>query len=109
MLENLKFLRKNKGITQRQLADAIGISQQSINKYENHNIEPDIKTLIQIANYFNTSVDYLIGNTNIQHKIEFLSPYDLNNEESVLMNNFRHLSSTQRRCILTIIDSYLTT
>lgn len=51
MLENLKKLREEAGITQKGLADAIGVSQQSINKYENHNIEPDIETLMRIARF----------------------------------------------------------
>ena len=70
MLENLKSLRKAAAISQKQLADAIGVSQQSINKYEYHNIEPDIGTLIRIADFFDTSVDYLIGHTTICRKIE---------------------------------------
>ena len=51
MLENLKELRKATKTTQNELAEAIGVSQQSINKYENHNIEPDIETLKRIADY----------------------------------------------------------
>ena len=58
MLKNLKALRETASVSQKQLAEAIGISQQSINKYENHNIEPDIDTLIRIADFFDTSVDY---------------------------------------------------
>lgn len=61
MVKNLKELRVQAGISQQQLADVIGVSQQSINKYENHNIEPDIRTLVALADYFETSVDYLIG------------------------------------------------
>ena len=45
MLVNLKKLREEIGVSQRALADAVGVSQQSINKYENHKIEPDIETL----------------------------------------------------------------
>lgn len=52
MLENLKLLRSTAGISQKTLADSIGVSQQSINKYENHNIEPDIATLSRIADFF---------------------------------------------------------
>ena len=70
MLENLKKLREEAGVSQKNLAEVIGVSQQSINKYENHNIEPDIGTLIRIADYFSTSVDYLIGHTDIRRKIE---------------------------------------
>lgn len=59
MIRNLKKLRTEKGVSQRQLGEAIGVSQQSINKYENYEIEPDIRTLIMMAQYFDTSVDYL--------------------------------------------------
>ena len=59
MIRNLKKLRTEKGVSQRQLCEAIGVSQQSINKYENYEIEPDIRTLIMMAQYFDTSVDYL--------------------------------------------------
>ncbi len=61
MIGNLKRLRKEKGVTQRTLADAVMVSQQSINKYENHSVEPDIDTLIRIADYFGVSLDYLVG------------------------------------------------
>lgn len=61
MIANLKKLRSEYNISQQQLADVIGVSQQSINKYENHNIEPDIETLKTMANFFNTSIDYLVG------------------------------------------------
>ena len=61
MIKNLKKLRKQKGISQQALADAVGVSQQAVNKYENQNSEPGIDTLIAMANYFDTSVDHLIG------------------------------------------------
>lgn len=106
MLKNLRTLRDETGITQKQLADAIGVSQQSINKYENHNIEPDIETMIRIAKYFNTSVDYLIGHSSLRHKIEPVRAYDLNSEESRIVEGYRTLSSIQKACIETVIDSY---
>lgn len=46
---------------QQQFASVIGISQQSVNKYENHNIEPDIFTFCALADYFDISIDYLVG------------------------------------------------
>ena len=106
MLEKLKALREGAGISQKQLAEAIGVSQQSINKYENHNIEPDIGTLIRIADYFDTSVDYLIGNTAIRRKIENVTPYELNAEEKHLIDRYRKLPKKQKVCVLTVIDSY---
>lgn len=107
MVENLKKLRAKKGISQQQLADVIGISQQSINKYENHNIEPDINTLISLADFFQTSVDYLIGHTEIDHVIEPVKQYDLNREESKLVDDYRKLSSEEKESILRVIANYI--
>ena len=58
MLPNLKLLRKEYHVSQQALADAIQVSQPSINKYENHNIEPEIAVLKRMADYFNTSIDF---------------------------------------------------
>ncbi len=52
MVKNLKYLRTRYGISQQQLAEIAGVSQQSVNKYENHNIEPDIRTLTAFADFF---------------------------------------------------------
>ena len=106
MLEILRKLRDEAGITQKQLADAIGVSQQSINKYENHNIEPDIETLIRIADYFDTSVDYIIGHSSLRRKLEATSPFELNNTESSIIEAYRKLTQKQKDCICTVLDSY---
>ena len=107
MIKNLRLLREKHGVSQQKLAEAIGLTQQSINKYENHNIEPDIETLIRIADYFETSVDYLIGHTSIRRKIEKVTAYELNEEESNIIEQFRKLSIKQRSCVATVIDGYI--
>ncbi len=106
MLKNLKLLRETTGITQKQLADAIGVSQQSINKYENHKIEPDVDTMIKIADFFETSVDYLIGHTHIRRRIEETQSYDLNGAESRMLIGYRKLSKKQRDSVDLIIENY---
>lgn len=98
MIKNLKNLRNQRGISQQALAEVIGVSQQSINKYENHNIEPDIDTLIRIADYFETTVDYLIGHA----EAERISPYDLSTAEMKLIDNYRMLSKKHRDLLSTI-------
>ena len=106
MVKNLKKLRNEKGIIQQQLADVIGISQQSVNKYENHNIEPDIATLIQLARFFDTSVDYLIGNTDINRMIENVKNFDLNDDEAKIIGGYRKLYKDEKESIRLIIDNY---
>jgi len=57
----LKELRKKKRLTQQQLADYLNVDLSSIGKWEIHNVTPGEPTLKQIANYFDVSVDYLLG------------------------------------------------
>lgn len=106
MLERLKELRKSKGISQQQLADVILVSQQSVNKYENHNVEPDIETLIKIAEFFEVSVDYLIGRTNVKEQANNIKINELSNEEIKILKNYRELNNKQKACIDTLINSY---
>ena len=81
MIQNLKMLRNKYNISQQKLADVIGVSQQSINKYENHNVEPDIATLKAMAAFFNTSIDFLVGfdknETKITREDELLRLFSL--------------------------------
>lgn len=105
MLHNLKLLREKHGITQQRLAHAIGVSQQSINKYENHNVEPDISTLIAIADFFHTTVDYLIGHVYVTDAAE--KDISLTKEEIGLINAYRFLSPKERDSIHLIMDNYM--
>lgn len=106
MLKNLRSLREAAGISQKNLAEAIGVSQQSINKYENHNIEPDIATLRRLADYFRTSIDYIVGHTDVRHRIEAVYPYDLNEREREAMDGYRCLTEKQQACINLVIAQF---
>jgi len=59
----LKELRKAKGMTQNEVAKVIGYSSLSYARYEKGERKPDINTLCKLADYFEVSVDYLIGRT----------------------------------------------
>ena len=58
---NLKQLRKINNKTQEEVAMALKCSRQNYSRYENESVEPNISTLIELANYFNVSLDYLCG------------------------------------------------
>jgi len=96
LIKNLKTLREKKGISQAALAEELGISQQAVNKYENKPTEPDIATLVKIANYFDTSIDFLVGNSEFDHKVEKVSEYQLNDIEINVMEDYRSLSHEQK-------------
>ena len=59
--EKIRHLRKNKGITQSQLAEALSVSAQSVSKWENHLSTPDISVLPLIARYFGITMDELFN------------------------------------------------
>ena len=59
----LKEIRRQKGISQLKLALDLNMNQNTISRYETGEREPGITELIQIANYFNVSVDYLLERT----------------------------------------------
>ena len=63
MVFRLKELRNKKKISQLKLAMDLGMNQNSISRYENLERQADYSTLIKFANYFNVSIDYLLGRT----------------------------------------------
>ena len=65
----LQTLRKNRGITQEQLATHLGVSPQAVSKWENGSY-PDGDLLPQIADYFEVSIDYLYGRAKDNVSIE---------------------------------------
>ncbi len=59
----LKEIRKAKKISQLKLALDLNTNQNTISRYETGEREPGIKELIRIADYFDISIDYLVGRT----------------------------------------------
>lgn len=91
----LKELRQAKGLTQKEIAQIVNYSQNLISTWENGSHEPDINALITLSNFFNVSVDYMIGNENN-------IPKDCNENTYIKIN--KHLSPNQQSCIKDIIE-----
>lgn len=62
--ERIRELRIEKGVSRRELALALFVSERLISYWENGERECDFDMLMKIANYFEVSVDYLLGRTN---------------------------------------------
>ena len=63
----LKTIRTQQDIRQSDLAKAIGVSPSTIGMYEQGRRDPDSDTVIKLAEYFNVTTDYLLGNSNIKN------------------------------------------
>jgi transcriptional regulator with XRE-family HTH domain len=66
--KRLKILREEKGISQTELAEKIGVSRGSISFYENGDRLPDIEILGKIQEYFSVDYDFLLGKSNFKTK-----------------------------------------
>ena len=61
MKDILKELRKEKGLSQKDVADAIGVTRGAYANYEQGTREPSLDILIKICRFFNTTPNYLLG------------------------------------------------
>lgn len=91
--ERLLILRKNAGLTQDELAYILKINKHSISSYERDKSEPPDAIKIEIAKYFDVSIDYLLGLTNdpnphrVVHPVMFL-PDDLPKNVMQSLNDY---------------------
>lgn len=99
-MNRLRELRAERGITQSQLAEHLQTNYQTISDYERGKYFPDISVLKRLAIYFETSIDYLLGITDLR------SPYLAADErrftpaEIELVELFRHLDEKRRERLL---------
>lgn len=77
--DRIKQLRTEKGITQQDLSDKLGITKSILSKYENGHREPGREILNSLADFFDVSVDYLLGRTD-RKEIYILEKKDLPDE-----------------------------
>ena len=64
----LRELRAEKGVSLRELAQKLGLSYSSVGKYERNEAQPSFDILFKLADFFNVTIDYLIGYTDIRTK-----------------------------------------
>ena len=73
--EKIKELRSNKGISQKKLADAIGVAQSSINYWEKGQRTPSVAAAQKLADYFNITLDELYDIDNIPESVNTLAAH----------------------------------
>jgi len=100
-MNKLKELRKQANKTQEELAQILNTTQTTYSKYELEMHEPNIDTLIKLANFYNVTIDYLIGRENA-NDVGYLS-----DAERELLNNFKKLKPLNQIKILAEIKGIL--
>ena len=98
-MENLRKSRKLLGLSQQRLADCMGKSQTQIHCYETGAYEPDICTLIQLADFLGTSVDFLVGRTDADRKSDLVCGCVLSESDTKLIRAINQLTPEQRRLL----------
>lgn len=96
MALRLKELREQKGVKQSDLAKYLNVANNTISTWENNQREPDLETLIKIAQYFGVSVDCLIGNDRT------IFPPPLTKNESKFLSVFRQLPDKAQSALFVV-------
>ena len=81
--KNLANLRKNKKLTQTELAEKFGYSDKAISKWENGDTLPDIQTLYQLCEFYNVTLDFLVNEQDFEDKIKYINHLN----RKVIINN----------------------
>ena len=98
----LRRLRNEAGLTQQQVADQLNIHRTTYTKYERGSVNPDQQGLVQLANLFKVSVDYLLGNEeavdDVAEKTD--NHMQLTLQEQHLVQMFRQLTYQEQQILV---------
>lgn len=68
MYKRIRDLREDRDLTQQQLADYLNISQATYSRYESGNLDVPSSMLIKLSEFYDVSIDYILGQTNISKR-----------------------------------------
>ena len=94
----LKDLRTEKNILQKDLAKIVNKSTVCVGDWERGRVEPSIEDLTKLANYFDTSIDYLVGRTDEFELVK--NENSLSKNESELLSLFKKLDTIKQNKVI---------
>lgn len=100
----LKGLREEWKLNQAELAGKLNVSQSTISAYEIGERAPDLKILIHMADFFNVSLDYLVGMSDVKQQIR---KSDLTADELEHLYRYRQLGDIEKEKVKSYIDGLL--
>lgn len=87
--DRLKDLRNSKGLTQQDLADILKVERPTIAGYETKGKQPDYEKLLILSEYFNVSIDWLLGNSEIKEQAEKILERSNDSEYTIALHDNR--------------------
>ncbi len=92
--QTIQHLREESNMRQSELAKELKLGRTTISNYENNYSEPDLDTLIKIANLFGVSTDYLLGISDIRYSLDCVTT-----KETKVLNYYRRLNDENQDII----------
>ena len=102
LYQRIKDLREDEDKTQSEIADFLGTTAQYYGKYEKGEREIPLSRAIELADYYNVSLDYVAGRTNIKNPT---SIHSLNDDDLKLLEKFHSLSGKAELFIDQLVES----
>lgn len=106
--DRMKKLREEKGLMQQDVCNALDIEQSTLANYENNRRVPKTDILIEIANYYGVSLDYLVGRTDDRFDNSKRRPKDLNKflqqSEIIFDGDTYNLTDEERELVIKSLE-----
>ena len=102
----LAKLREELGLTRKEVAEKLNIDQTTYGKYELSKRQPDYDTLQKISSFYNVSVDYLLGRTNVRNSNNNVDE-DFPDDVKVLMRSVSKLTDKQKEIVKRLVQEFI--
>ena len=104
--EIFRDLRKEKNLTQKQLGQVLNVDQSAICAWEKGRNQPDYEMLIRCAEFFDTSVDFLLGKPEARNEHMSFDEFKKAKDEAGFNKDFRSLTDEQKELVKEIIRNF---
>ena len=101
--DRIQNLRKIKGISQEQLAEAIGVSRQAVSKWESEQSTPDLEKIVLMSDFFDVTTDYLLKGIEPTNEIEHMTVGDVIDNKILTDTNGKRMKKILRYALYVFI------
>lgn len=101
--DRIQNLRKIKGISQEQLAEAIGVSRQAVSKWESEQSTPDLEKIVLMSDFFDVTTDYLLKGIEPTNEIEHMTVGDVLDKKILTDTNGKRMKKILRYILYVFI------